>query len=206
MRLSKKMEEATKRNIENFQTDLGKILDEALSPLKLELGNLKSSFKKKTKQIQMWRRRLKSRSSVPQSPVSAEAMYHVLLLVVVSDSSLGSTLARVSVTLSTEYSTLMVVELNSHRQCWGEGMVILLVVILAEVELDRPASPVVQQVNHQGDYSSVAVLEGADLVEVLVPSPAMGLVVGRLVGGGIEEIAGQNSQRLRSIGKVAMGL
>lgn len=65
MRLSKKMEEATKRNIENFQTDLGKILDEALSPLKLELGNLKSSFKKKTKQIQMWRRRLKSRSSVP---------------------------------------------------------------------------------------------------------------------------------------------
>lgn len=49
-------------------------------------------------------------------------------------------------------------------------------------------------------------LEGADLVEVLVPSPAMGLVVGRLVGGGIEEIAGQNSQRLRSIGKVAMGL
>lgn len=70
-------------------------------------------------------------------------MYHVLLLVVVSDSSLGSTLARVSVTLSTEYSTLVVVELNSHRQCWGEGMVILLVVILAEVELDRPASPVV---------------------------------------------------------------
>lgn len=44
MRLSKKMEEATKRNIENFQTDLGKILDEALSPLKLELRKLKKQL------------------------------------------------------------------------------------------------------------------------------------------------------------------